>query len=95
VDHPIVDNGNVAEKLRKIRPNGVNAALEFVGTSVLPDTLRATAVHGTVCFTGMLSDTWTTPDLYPIGYLPNGVRLTAYGGRAPTCRRTRSSGTST
>jgi NADPH:quinone reductase len=61
VDHPIVDDSNVAEKLRKIRPNGVNAALELVGTNVLPDTLRATAVHGTVCFTGMLSDTWTIP----------------------------------
>jgi NADPH:quinone reductase len=39
-------------------------------------------VHGTVCFTGMLSDSWTIPDFYPIGYLPNGVRLTAYGGES-------------
>jgi NADPH:quinone reductase-like Zn-dependent oxidoreductase len=82
VDHPIVDDGNVAEKVREILPAGVNAALELVGTNVLPDTLKATAVHGTVCFTGMLSDTWTIPDFYPIGYLPNGVRLTAYGGES-------------
>ena len=66
----------------KSSPRGVNAALELVGTNVLPDTLKATAVHGTVCFTGMLSDTWTIPDFYPIGYLPNGVRLTAYGGES-------------
>ncbi|HET6985196.1 MAG TPA: zinc-binding alcohol dehydrogenase family protein [Kribbella sp.] len=82
VDHPIVDDGNVAEKVREILPGGVNAALELVGTNVLPDTLKATAVHGTVCFTGMLSDNWTIPDFYPIGYLPNGVRLTAYGGES-------------
>ncbi|WP_327639080.1 zinc-binding alcohol dehydrogenase family protein [Kribbella sp. NBC_00482] len=82
VDHPIVDDGNVAEKVREILPGGVHAALELVGTNVLPDTLRATAVHGTVCFTGMLSDSWTIPDFYPIGYLPNGVRLTAYGGES-------------
>ncbi|TCC57021.1 NADPH:quinone reductase [Kribbella pittospori] len=82
VDHPIVDDGNVAEKVREILPGGVNAALELVGTNVLPDTLKATAVHGTVCFTGMLSDHWTIPDFYPIGYLPNGVRLTAYGGES-------------
>jgi NADPH:quinone reductase len=82
VDHPIVDDGNVAQKVREILPGGVNAALELVGTNVLPDTLRATAVHGTVCFTGMLSDNWTIPDFYPIGYLPNGVRLTAYGGES-------------
>ena len=60
----------------------MNAALELVGTNVLPDTLKATAVHGTVCFTGMLSDNWTIPDFYPIGCLPNGVRLTAYGGES-------------
>jgi len=82
VDHPIVDDGNVAEKVREILPSGVHAALELVGTNVLPDTLRATAVHGTVCFTGMLSDSWTIPDFYPIGYLPNGVRLAAYGGES-------------
>ncbi|MGL5247145.1 MAG: zinc-binding dehydrogenase, partial [Brooklawnia sp.] len=42
----------------------------------------ATAVHGTVCFTGMLSDKWIVPDFYPMDYLPNGVRLTAYSGEA-------------
>ncbi len=82
VDHPLVDDGNIAAQVRAIVPEGVNAALELVGTNALPDTLQATAVHGTVCFTGMLSDAWTIPDFYPIGYLPNGVRLTAYGGES-------------
>jgi len=82
VDHPLVDDGNVSAQVRQLYPDGVHAALELVGTNVLPDTLRAVAVHGTVCFTGMLSDTWTIPDFYPIDYLPNGVRLTAYGGES-------------
>jgi NADPH:quinone reductase-like Zn-dependent oxidoreductase len=82
VDHPLLDDGNIAENVRKVFPDGVQAALELVGTNVLPDTLKATAVHGTVCFTGMLSDAWTIPDFYPIDYLPNGVRLTAYGGES-------------
>ncbi|MER7661807.1 zinc-binding dehydrogenase [Streptomyces sp. NPDC096193] len=30
----------------------------------------------------MLSNEWIVPDFYPIGYLPNGVRLTGYGGEA-------------
>ncbi len=63
-------------------PDGVDAALELVGTPTLPDTLRATHVHGVVCFTGMLSNQWTVRDFYPIEYLPRGVRLTAYGGDA-------------
>lgn len=82
VDHPLVDDGHIAGQVRKIVPDGVDSALELVGTPTLPDTLRATRVHGVVCFTGMLSNQWTVPDFYPIEYLPRGVRLTAYGGDA-------------
>lgn len=82
VDHPLVDDGHIAAQVRDIVPDGVDTALELVGTPTLPDTLRATRVHGVVCFTGMLSNQWTVPDFYPIEYLPRGVRLTAYGGDA-------------
>ena len=82
VDHVLVDDGDVAVQARAIVPDGVEAALELVGTNTLPDTLRATAVHGVVCFTGMLSNEWTVADFYPIDYIPSGVRLTAYGGDA-------------
>ena len=30
----------------------------------------------------MLSDQWTIPDFYPMDWIPNGVRLTAYSGEA-------------
>jgi NADPH:quinone reductase len=82
VDHVIIDDGEIAPKVRAIIPAGVNVALELVGTPTLPDTLRATALHGVVCFTGMLSNQWIIRDFYPIGYLPRGVRLTAYSGEA-------------
>src|SRR6059058_1648437 len=82
VDHVLVDDGDIAAQARAIVPDGVEAALELVGTNTLPDTLRATAVHGVVCFTGMLSNEWTVADFYPIDYIPSGVRLTAYGGDA-------------
>src|SRR5881628_1323955 len=81
-DHVLVDDGDVAAQVRAIVPDGVEAALELVGTNTLPDTLRTTAVHGVVCFTGMLSNEWTVADFYPIDYIPSGVRLTAYGGEA-------------
>jgi NADPH:quinone reductase len=76
----IVDDGNVAAQVRARIPEGVDAALELIGTPTLPDTLRSTKVHGTVCFTGMLSNQWLVKDFYPIEYIPAGVRLTAYGG---------------
>src|SRR3954466_6399459 len=82
VDHVLVDDGDVAAQARAIVPDGVDAALELVGTNTLLDTLRATAVHGVVCFTGMLSNQWTVADFYPIDYIPSGVRLTAYSGEA-------------
>ncbi|OPC85038.1 NADPH:quinone reductase [Embleya scabrispora] len=82
VDHVLIDDGALAPAVRALYPEGVDAALELVGTPTLPDTLAATRVHGTVCFTGMLSNEWIVPDFYPIGYLPKGVRLTAYGGES-------------
>ena len=82
VDHPLIDDGDVADAVRAIVPDGVDIALELVGTPTLPDTLDATRVHGVVCFSGMLSNQWTVPDFYPIGYIPTGVRLTGYSGEA-------------
>jgi NADPH:quinone reductase len=81
-DHVIIDNGAVAVSVRETYPEGVDTAVELVGTPTLPDTLRATRVHGVVCFTGMLSNQWTVERFYPLEYIPRGVRLTAYGGEA-------------
>jgi NADPH:quinone reductase len=69
---PILDDGEVAEKVREIIPDGVDNALELVGSNALRGTLRATRVHGVVCFTGMVSNQWVVPDFYPIGFIPNG-----------------------
>jgi NADPH:quinone reductase len=82
IDHVLIDDGSVARQVRDILPNGVDAALELVGTPTLPDTLAATRVHGVVCFTGMLSNEWIVRDFYPIDYIPHGVRLTSYAGEA-------------
>ncbi len=81
-DHVLIDDGAVADRLRGIVPAGVDGAVELVGVNVLRDTLRAVRPGGTVCFTGMLSDQWTIHDFYPMDWLPNGVRLTAYSGEA-------------
>jgi NADPH:quinone reductase len=82
VDHVIVDDGNIAAKVRNIVPDGVDGALELVGSPTLHDTLRACRPGGTTCFTGMLSNQWIVEQFYPIEYIPTGVRLTAYGGGA-------------
>lgn len=81
-DHVLIDDGDVQRQVRAVFPDGADCALELIGTPTLPDTLRSVRVHGVVCFTGMLSNQWVVRDFYPIGYLPKGVRLTAYGGDA-------------
>jgi NADPH:quinone reductase len=82
VDHVIIDTGEIAAAVREIIPAGVDGAVELVGTNVMMDTLRSVRTGGIVCFTGMLSDNWTIPEFYPMAWLPNGVRLTAYSGEA-------------
>jgi len=81
VDQAIVDDGRIEPAVHALLPEGVDLALELVGTPTLPDTLRATRLHGVVCFTGMLSNVWSVRDFYPIDYIPRGVRLTAYHAR--------------
>jgi NADPH:quinone reductase-like Zn-dependent oxidoreductase len=82
VDHVLIDTGEVAAAVRELVPGGVDGAVELVGVDVMRDTLRSTRAGGVVCFTGMLSDQWTIPEFYPMDWLPNGVRLTAYSGEA-------------
>lgn len=82
VQYVIIDDGAVADQVRDIAPGGVDGAVELVGVNVMRDTLRAVRPGGTVCFTGMLSDQWTIKEFYPMDWLPNGVRLTAYSGGA-------------
>lgn len=77
-----IDDGAVADQIRDTAPHGVDGAVELVGVNILKDTLRAVRSGGTVCFTGMLSDQWTIAEFYPMDWLPNGVRLTAYSGEA-------------
>ncbi|MFI1754109.1 alcohol dehydrogenase catalytic domain-containing protein [Streptomyces sp. NPDC020571] len=81
VDHPLVDDGTLADQVRALLPDGVDAALELVGCSALADTLRTVHRHGTVCFTGALAGQWTIPDFTPF-MIPSGVRLTSYAGEA-------------
>jgi NADPH:quinone reductase-like Zn-dependent oxidoreductase len=81
-DHVVVDGGHVVGAVRDLYPDGVDVALELVGTPTLRDTLGCVRVHGVACFTGMLSNQWTVDRFYPIDYIPRGVRLTAYSGKA-------------
>ena len=82
VDEVLIDDGPLAERVRSLRPDGVDRTLDLVGAPTLPDSLAATRVHGVVCNSGALSNDWALKDFYPTGDIPSGVFLTGYSGDA-------------
>ena len=68
--HVLVADGQIESDVRTVVATDVEAALELLDMPTLPDTLRATRVHGTVCFIGMLTNLWTMNDFYPVDYVP-------------------------
>ena len=82
VDEVLIDDGPLAQRVRALRPDGVDRTLDLVGAPTLPDSLTATRVHGVVCNSGALSNDWALKDFYPTGDIPSGVFLTGYSGDA-------------
>lgn len=77
-DLALVDDGSLQEKILRYFPEGVDKALELVGTNTLPDTLKCVKRGGLVCLTGMLSENWSFPDFAPMDYIPSTVGLTTF-----------------
>lgn len=82
VDHVIIDDGIVQERVREIYPGGVNKVLELIGTRTLKDSLKCIAPKGMVCMTGILGDEWTIKEFTPMGDIPSLGRLTVYMGES-------------
>jgi len=79
-DHVLIDNGEIAPKLKELRPNGVERVLELVGTTTLIDSLHCAAIGGSVCMTGMVGNKWEIEHFSPMGSIPMAVNLTTYSG---------------
>ena len=80
--HVVVDNGSISEAIRTIYPEGIDRALELIGTTTLLDSLKATRRGGIVCMTGILGGQWVLSEFEPMGDVPTGVKLTSYSGEA-------------
>lgn len=74
----LIDDGELAAKVRKVYPNGIDKVLELVGTQTLRDSLACLRPGGTGCMTGMLSETWSIADFAPMDFIPATVKLTTY-----------------
>lgn len=82
VDHVVIDQGEIANAVTHLFPDGVDKVLELVGTTTILDSLRCAKRMGTVCMTGMLGNEWILREFEPMEAIPVGVRFTIYGGDA-------------
>lgn len=77
-DFVVIDTGDIHTSVRELFPDGVDKALELVGTNTLPNTLQCMKQGGLVCFTGMLSENWSFTEFAPMDYIPSTVGLTTF-----------------
>lgn len=53
--HVVIDGGDIAAEVRKIRPEGPDYVLDLLGAPTMAGSLQLAARGGTVCMTGVLS----------------------------------------
>jgi NADPH:quinone reductase-like Zn-dependent oxidoreductase len=78
VTQVLIDDGDLEPQLRRLYSQGVDKLLELVGTTTLRDSLQCVKPGGTVCMTGMLSESWSIPDFSPMEFIPAAVHFTVY-----------------
>ena len=80
VDEVVIDDGEVAPKVKALLPGGVDKVLELVGGNGIRDSLKCVRKQGIVCQTGYLSNNWRIDGFSPLGEIPSSVYLTSYAG---------------
>ncbi|PBJ10144.1 zinc-binding alcohol dehydrogenase family protein [Flavobacterium sp. ACN6] len=74
----LIDNGNLAEVIKRENRFKIDKVLELVGTTTLKDSLKLVDNGGSVCMTGMLSEEWSIAAFAPMEFIPATVNLTVY-----------------
>ena len=77
-DEVIIDDGNVAEKVHSLFPDGVDCALEIIGGPTVKDTLKAVKPWGRVCVIGLLGGAPVLENFGLMSDLPNTVQLSFF-----------------
>jgi NADPH:quinone reductase-like Zn-dependent oxidoreductase len=74
----LIDNGSLAEAIRKRYPDGIDGALDLVGNSTLRDSLRSLKKGGRLCLAGFLGGGEPVEAFNPILDMPSGVDLNTF-----------------
>ncbi|HUA07473.1 MAG TPA: zinc-binding dehydrogenase [Solirubrobacteraceae bacterium] len=74
----LIDDGELAPKVRATHPAGVDAVLDLVGNRALRDSLLSVRARGRVCQVGFLGGLEPLADFNPLVDLPSGVQLSTF-----------------
>jgi NADPH2:quinone reductase len=77
-DQVLIDDGALAEQVRRTNPDGVDAVLDLVGNSVLRDSLLTVRPKGRVVQIGFLGGLEPVAGFNPLFDLPSGVQLSTF-----------------
>jgi NADPH:quinone reductase-like Zn-dependent oxidoreductase len=75
---PTRDAANLSQEIRQRHPNGIDAALDLVGTSTLLDSLAMVRPDGRVCMAGFLGGAEPLAGFDPLLHMPSGVQLSFF-----------------
>ena len=78
-DDVVIEDGEIAGRVRELVPAGVDSVLDLVGNSVLRDSLKAVRTRGRVCQAGFLGGLGPVEGFLPIFDLPSGVQFSFFG----------------
>jgi NADPH:quinone reductase-like Zn-dependent oxidoreductase len=79
-DRFFLDDGTIAERVRRDWDGGADKVLELIGTTTLADSIAAIREPGTVCMAGMVGNQWSFQNFAPMDVIPTAVSLTTYSG---------------
>jgi len=74
----LIDDGELAQQVRRTHPAGVDAVVDLVGNRVLRDSLQCVRAKGRVCQIGFLGGLEPVADFNPLADLPSGVQLSTF-----------------
>lgn len=77
-EHVVIDNGKIASTVKKIAPDGVDALLDLVGTSVIEDSFSCVRRGGVLCIAGLLGGEWEIANFAPGSAIPSTTKLTYF-----------------
>ena len=81
IDEVLIDDGNLAHKVKALVTNGNDGLVGFVGTqTTITDGLKAMAPKGTYCMVGFWGNQW---DYKFFPWMPSTVKLTIYSTETP------------